>query len=87
MSLLFIKAHFYTHLPATSNLKMFPWESSIFGNNNMCWGIGSLLSRNISVSGLQLSFENVTHYIRLTIILAATRCPFPSLRDVGPFPL
>jgi hypothetical protein len=32
MSLLFIKAHFYTHLPATSNTKNVPWEISVFGN-------------------------------------------------------
>jgi hypothetical protein len=60
MSLLFIKACFYTHLPATSNLKTSPGKVSFLV---ICAGASALITwpENHCV-GLWLSFENVTCY-------------------------
>jgi hypothetical protein len=76
-SLLFIKARFYTHLPATSNLKTSPGKVPFLV---ICAGASALITwpENHCV-GLRLSFENVTCYDHHKVPL-----PFP--KGCGPFP-
>jgi hypothetical protein len=77
-SLLFIKARFYTHLPATSNLKTFAWETSVLGTN--CSGTSAIANPGLANVSLVLSF---------TTILAARnhhKVPLPFPKGCGPFP-
>jgi len=100
-SLLFIKARFYTHLPATSNSKTFVWEIAVFGNIVITIDSSSshikpghqhsLLSQKIAT---QFGFHLRTSLAKATYCTTyhhprciTTRCPSSSLRDVGPFPL